>query len=85
MAKYWEKEQPIEIVTTRNELRWYPGAKQLAVCRLPFTDDSGVVRQGKTTTLNVSALGESDVETMEAARAIFAEISEYLDLRLSVQ
>ena len=85
MSKYWERETPVTIITTKNIIRNYPQAKQLCISRLPWTDSNGVEKPGKGVTLNLLALYESDATTMEAARAIFAEIVDKIDLRLSVQ
>ncbi|NPV81469.1 MAG: hypothetical protein HPY52_14595 [Firmicutes bacterium] len=76
MAKYWESENPIEAKSEKNSLRWYPKAGKLQISRPEWTDKEGSTHPGKTVTLDVEALGES--EDREKARKIFAEIVEEL-------
>ncbi len=77
MAKpYWEEEQPVEVVSARNKLRWFRKAARLHVALPDWQTDSGETRPGKTVALNVDALRES--EDAEKAREIFEEIVKIL-------
>ncbi|AOQ23849.1 hypothetical protein MTAT_04820 [Moorella thermoacetica] len=72
MNRYWETEQPIEVASKKNKLRWFPQAGQLQVSRPDWTDENGQVKPGKTVTLDVKALSEgADRETaLEVFEAI---------------
>lgn len=82
MTKYWETETPVTVTTNKNVLQHYEEAGKLAVARLPWKDDDGKDRQGKTVTLDVAALLESDTEAVRQTRGIFADIVRQLDRRL---
>ena len=84
MAKYWESEIPQVIKTNKNVLQYYPVAEKLGVMRPMWTDDNGKERPGKSVTMDISALLESDAETIRAARGVFADIVGYIDNRLGV-
>ena len=74
MSKYWESEQPIEVKTDKNVLKYYKEAGQLAVCRPDFTDTDGNSRQGKTVVLNASALLSAPDLDRLAALEVFRDI-----------
>lgn len=74
-TRYWEEETPVEVTTERNKLRWYPRAGRLHVS-LPDWEKDGEIRQGKTVSLNIDALRES--EDAAKAREIFEEIVKML-------
>jgi len=84
MEKYWESESPMTITTGSNVLQYYPVAEKLSVSRPGWTDADGNERLGKTVALNIEALLESGVATMEAAREVFANIIASIDARLEL-
>ena len=66
---YWENEQPTIIDTERNVLRYFPQADKLQVCQPSWTDKDGNAKQGKTVTLDLTALRETQ-EAVELLRQI---------------
>ena len=82
MDKYWESETPQVITTNKNVLQYYPVAEKLSVMRPVWTDENEKEHPGKAVTLDVACLLESDVETIRAARRVFADIVGYIDNRL---
>ena len=56
---YWEKEQPTVVNTGRNVLRHFKEAGKLQVCQPNWKDDKGEEKQGKTVTLELTALRET--------------------------
>lgn len=60
MDKYWEKEKPIVVRSAKNVLTWYPQAGRLQVSLADWRDEQGVTHRGKTVTLDVDAMRESD-------------------------
>jgi len=82
--KYWENERPLTVKTNKNILQFYPEAGQLSVARSPWEDSNGVERQGKTVTLNLSALCESGMEALSGARDVFAAIVQMIDERIGL-
>lgn len=77
MNRYWETEQPLEITSKKNKLRWFPQAGQLQVSRPDWTDENGQVKPGKTVTLDVKALSEG--ADRETAREVFEAIVKILE------
>jgi len=69
---YWQTETPVVAASAKNVLRWFPKAGRLQVSLPDWTGGNGKRNPGKTVTLNVEALRESD--DLEAARRIFKEI-----------
>ena len=84
MDRYWEKEQPRTFKTGRNVVDYYVDAEKLSIARPVWTDDTGKERQGKTVTLDIFALLESDRSTIDAARDIFTSIITAIDDRLEI-
>lgn len=82
MTKYWENETPTIITAGKNVLQYYTEACKLSVCRLPWTDNEGKERQGKTVCFDVAALLEDSGSEMEAVRAVLADIIERIDEQL---
>jgi len=68
-VRYWEDTQPLVVDTKRNILRYYEGACKLQVSMPNWTDDKEQERQGKTVTLDVTALRECP-EAMEIIKQI---------------
>jgi hypothetical protein len=60
MSQYWNEEKPIVIGTGKNILRWFKNAEKLHVCLPDYQDDHGEKKQGKTVSLDIRALLESD-------------------------
>lgn len=79
---YWNEETPIELDTGKNILLYFKKAEKLQVRMPKWTNDAGEEKQGKTVSFNLTALHESDTDTMKAARGIFADIIKRLDERL---
>lgn len=79
MNRYWEQEKPIEAVTERNKLRWFPKAERLQVALPDWLDAEGIVHPGRTVTLNVEALREAEPGDLARAKAIFTEVLSSLD------
>lgn len=69
MVKYWEDEDPVEVNTGRNIIRWYRGAERLQICGQNWLDGDGNEQRGKTVTLNIAA-----VRTTPEALDIFKQI-----------
>ncbi|HHY33342.1 MAG TPA: hypothetical protein GX515_10110 [Firmicutes bacterium] len=78
MNRYWENEKPIVAASGKNVLRWFPKAGRLQVSLPDWEDGEGRTRPGKTVTLDVEAMRES--EDAETARAILADVLAALDL-----
>jgi len=57
--KYWENEQPVTANTGRNVFRYFKTSGKLQVCNPNWIDNGGQEKQGKTVTLDISALRES--------------------------
>lgn len=72
MNRYWEAETPIEVLTSRNRLRWFPKAGRLQVSLPDWQGGDGKTHPGKTATMDADALRES--EDVEAAKRIFREV-----------
>ena len=62
MSKYWENETPKEVMTDKNVLRYYEQSGKLAVSRPDWEDESGNMKQGKTVTLDISAIQAEPAE-----------------------
>lgn len=58
MNKYWENENPIEVKTSKNILRYFKQAGKLQISNPDWEDDSGNVKRGKTVTLDIFSLKE---------------------------
>lgn len=58
MSNYWENETPTIIKTDKNVLRFYKDAEKLQVS-VPDWDCDGVMRQGRTVTLDVKSLRQN--------------------------
>ena len=84
MAKYWEKEKPLIVTTSKNVMQFFSEAGKLSVAKPPWRDDNDVEKQGKTVVYDLGALMESSVDTLTAARDLFGnilgQITERLDL-----
>lgn len=72
MTNYWQTETPIVATSAKNVLRWFPKAERLQVSLPDWVGGNGKTNPGKTVTLNVEALRESD--DVEAAKRIFQEV-----------
>ena len=57
---YWTEEKPVVADTGRNVLRWYVAADKLQVSMPNWTDGNGEERQGKTVTIDLCALAETE-------------------------
>ena len=57
--KYWENEKPVEVTTSKNVLRFFKEAGKLQISNPSWTNAAGEVKQGKTVTLDLSALSET--------------------------
>lgn len=60
VLNYWETEEPLMVETEKNVLKLYREAGKLQVCQPFWQDKDGVERQGKTVTIDLEALYESD-------------------------
>jgi len=83
-AKYWENEQPQEVNTGRNRIRFFREARRLQVCMADWQDEHGETRQGKTVGVDLAALEEAEPEELQRAAAIFAEIAGNLESAAAV-
>lgn len=45
---YWENETPTRASTSKNEFGYYEAAQKLTVSRLPWTNNNGEIKRGKT-------------------------------------
>ena len=79
---YWQDETPEILNTGKNILKYFKQARKLQVCMPFWKNDAGEERQGKTVSLNLTPLYESDTETLEKARSIFTDIVKCLDERM---
>lgn len=65
---YWDDEAPVKATTGKNVMEYYQKAGKLAISRLPWTDDKGETRRGKTVVLDLGAVKASP----EAVQIIMA-------------
>ena len=84
MSRFWMNEIPLTVETATNTIQFFEQSERLNVSLPRWTDEHGQQKHGKTTTLNISSLLESDENTLNAARDIFAKITERIDSRLDV-
>ena len=70
---WWEHEQPQEVRTRSNVVRWYPKAGKLQVARPDWTDTDGQVKSGKTVTVDIEAIRQAG-EGQNAAAILQAVI-----------
>jgi hypothetical protein len=71
MAKrYWDDEEPTVAVTSKNVLRYFPGADELQVSRPDWENEDGETKPGKTVTVDLAALRAN-----EGALRFFREIA----------
>ena len=78
----WMKETPVIAKTGKNILEYYHNSEKLIVGRLPWIDKDGDIRQGKTVTLDITAICQSDYETIGIIREFFAEILQTIDSQI---
>jgi hypothetical protein len=74
MKKYWQKEQPIMIKTSRNTLRWFKNAEKLHVALPEYQDGQGELKPGKTVVLDIRALLEADKTDKGKTKELLSEI-----------
>ena len=85
MAKYWDQEKPSAIIVTpKNVLTYYTIAQKLHVGRSAWLDDDGKQRPGKTVSLDVEALMESDIDALKQARSLFGGIATLIYERIEL-
>ena len=60
MSKYWEQEEANRLDTGANVLRWFAQAGKLQVSTPDWTRPDGKIVSGKTVTLNLDAVRETD-------------------------
>ena len=60
MKKYWETAPDAELETGRNILKYWKSEGKLQVSMPYWQDADGNTKQGKTVTINLEALRESD-------------------------
>ena len=66
---YWENETPVEVDTGKNILKYFKQAGKLQISMPYWEDDAGERRQGKTVTLDLTALRGS-AAGLEVVRGI---------------
>lgn len=71
MSKYWEQETPIESDTGKNVLKYFQQAGKLQISMPNWTDGNGEKKQGKTVTLDITALKDNK-DALELVRQIIA-------------
>lgn len=79
MPKYWENEKPVVVKSTKNTIAWYPQAGRLQVSLADWVNDKGEVCRGKTVTLDIDALRESD--DADNAVKVFEDVLSQLKIR----
>ena len=79
---YWESETPVTVTTSANVLALYRESLQLSVSKVPYADQNGTTRYGKTVSINLNLLLAADRMTLTAARDIFRFILERLNRQL---
>lgn len=82
MSRYWENETPETITTNKNVLQYYRQAGKLSIARLPWQDQDGKERQGKTVCFDVEALLQSGAPALKDTRTVLAGIVEEIDRTL---
>lgn len=80
MANYWEQETPLEVDTGKNILKYFQQARKLQISMPYWTDDDGNKRQGKTVTLNLSALSETQ-EAVHLLEKVIEDIMSWKDTK----
>ena len=81
---YWKNEKAKRVQTEANVLQYYKDSERLAVSLPSWTDDKGQLKFGKTVTINIEALLESDSLVMIDAKAIFQDIANKLADRIEL-
>ena len=84
MSNSRKKEKPTEITTSFNVIKYYPIAEKLSISRPMYLDEQGQKKPGKTVTLDIAALLESDQDVMEAACEVFSDIVDCINNRLGM-
>ena len=57
---YWETENPVEVDTGKNILRYFPEARKLHISKLGWTDKkTGEHKMGKTVALDLDAVAST--------------------------
>ena len=79
---YWEKEIPKRVITSRNELEYYPRAMNLCVITPDWTDYKGEEHKRRLIVFSVWSLLEGDANALSAAREVFDSILRSIDERL---
>jgi len=74
MKKYWDNPPDKMIDTGKNILKYYGSAGKLQISMPTWTDKEGNEKQGKTLSLNLDALRETD-GAVELLQNILAEIA----------
>lgn len=65
MAKYYEMETPVTVITEKGEFRYYKEAKRLQVSKPKWKDMNDEVRMGKTVTLDLNGFkGNEDLKAL---------------------
>lgn len=57
--RFFEKETPEYLEIRGGEIRLYPNNQRLSISKLPWIDDAGETRMGKTVTINLFANREN--------------------------
>jgi hypothetical protein len=74
MNKYWEGEPNAEIDTSKNVVKYWRSAGKLQISMPNWKDKDGKEKKGKTVTLNLDALRETD-GAINILKMILNEIS----------
>jgi len=65
MARYYETEKPITVITEHGEFRYYKEAKKIQVSKPKWKDMNDEVRMGKTVTLDVNGFkGNAELKAL---------------------
>ena len=73
--KYWEEETPIDVMTDKNELRWFKESGKLQVSLPKWKNKAGDEVPGKTVVLDLIALSESP-EAVQLLRDVLKQATE---------
>jgi len=74
IEKFWENETPITFKTSKNTVSLFREANKLTISRPDWLATDGTQRQGKTVSMDLVALVESDTDTRREAHKILTFI-----------
>lgn len=74
MARYFETELPVSVITDAGEFRFYREAKRFQMSRPKWQNLSGEIVHGKSVTLDIAKF-QGNVELKELLTLVLADIS----------